>query len=165
MELLEQLLVTPFTTGELLASKAVVPILIAFSGDVDFPDFGVLVSGAADGQYSENLCRDGGLCTVHRWAGTCHFGLQQNHAAGTFDCVCDARSDGIAFGAFTPVDNMPDWIQTITWADPLRFALLSVRRIYLADASWAHIAYTMIPTAAVAAVSLPFAYHYFKKRL
>lgn len=37
-------------------------------------------------------------------------------------------------GLFTPVDNMPDWIQTITWADPLRFALLSVRRIYLADA-------------------------------
>ena len=58
-------------------------------------------------------------------------------------------------GLFTPVDNMPDWIQAITWADPLRFALLSVRRIYLADASWAHIAYTMIPTAAVAAVSLP----------
>ena len=95
----EQLLVTPFTTGELLASKAVDSDR-HFSGDVDFPDFGVLVSGAADGQYSENLCRDGGLCTVHRWAGTCHFGLQQNHAAGTFDCVCDARSDGIAFGAF-----------------------------------------------------------------
>ena len=68
-------------------------------------------------------------------------------------------------GLFSPVDNMPDWIQAITWADPLRFALLSVRRIYLADASWIHIAKTMIPTAAVAAVSLPLAYHYFKKRL
>ena len=68
-------------------------------------------------------------------------------------------------GLFTPVDNMPAWVQAITWADPLRFALLSVRRIYLADASWLHIAQTMIPTAAVAAVTLPFAYHYFKKRL
>lgn len=140
----EQLLVTPFTTGELLASKAVVPLMgsiLKIYAVMAVFVLSIVGLGLAISAYSKTM--------------------QQGLLIAFVTLVPMVLLSGL----FTPVDNMPDWIQTITWADPLRFALLSVRRIYLADASWAHIAYTMIPTAAVAAVSLPFAYHYFKKRL
>lgn len=162
----EQLLVTPFTTGELLASKAVVPILIGiFQGTLIFLIsvfwFQVPLMGSILKIYAVMavfvLSIVGLGLAISAYSKT----MQQGLLIAFVTLVPMVLLSGL----FTPVDNMPDWIQAITWADPLRFALLSVRRIYLADASWAHIAYTMIPTAAVAAVSLPFAYHYFKKRL
>ena len=54
-------------------------------------------------------------------------------------------------GLFTPVANMPEWLQLLTYADPLRFALAAVRRIYLADAGYEEILLTMWPAIVVAA--------------
>lgn len=162
----EQLLVTPFTTGELLASKAVVPILIGiFQGTLIFLIsvfwFEVPLMGSILKIYAVMavfvLAVVGLGLAISAYSKT----MQQGLLIAFVTLVPMVLLSGL----FTPVDNMPAWVQAITWADPLRFALLSVRRIYLADASWLHIAQTMIPTAAVAAVTLPFAYHYFKKRL
>lgn len=162
----EQLLVTPFTTGELLASKAVVPILIGiFQGTLIFLIsvfwFEVPLMGSVLKIYAVMavfvLAVVGLGLAISAYSKT----MQQGLLIAFVTLVPMVLLSGL----FTPVDNMPAWVQAITWADPLRFALLSVRRIYLADASWLHIAQTMIPTAAVAAVTLPFAYHYFKKRL
>ena len=162
----EQLLVTPFMTGELLASKAVVPILIGiFQGTLIFLIsvfwFEVPLMGSILKIYAVMavfvLAVVGLGLAISAYSKT----MQQGLLIAFVTLVPMVLLSGL----FTPVDNMPAWVQAITWADPLRFALLSVRRIYLADASWLHIAQTMIPTAAVAAVTLPFAYHYFKKRL
>lgn len=68
-------------------------------------------------------------------------------------------------GLFTPVANMPEWLQLLTYADPLRFALAAVRRIYLADAGYEEILLTMWPAIVVAAVTLPLARYYFGKRI
>ncbi len=68
-------------------------------------------------------------------------------------------------GLFTPVENMPEWIQTLTWIDPLRFGLVAVRRIYLAGISWSDVALTLWPAAAVACVTLPAAYIFCTRRL
>lgn len=162
----EQLLVTPFTTGELLASKALVPILIGiFQGTLIFLIavfwFNVPLVGSIAKIYA--------VMTIFVLAvvglGLAISAYSKTMQQGLLIAFVALVPMVLLSGLFSPVDNMPDWIQAITWADPLRFALLSVRRIYLADASWIHIAKTMIPTAAVAAVSLPLAYHYFKKRL
>ncbi len=68
-------------------------------------------------------------------------------------------------GLFTPVENMPEWIQTLTWIDPLRFGLVAVRRIYLGGISWSDVALTLWPAAAVACVTLPAAYIFCTRRL
>lgn len=162
----EQLLVTPFTTGELLASKALVPILIGiFQGTLIF----LIAVFWFDVPLVGSIAKIYAVMTIFVlavvWLGLAISAYSKTMQQGLLIAFVALVPMVLLSGLFSPVDNMPDWIQAITWADPLRFALLSVRRIYLADASWIHIAKTMIPTAAVAAVSLPLAYHYFKKRL
>lgn len=162
----EQLLVTPFTTGELLASKALVPILIGiFQGTLIF----LIAVLWFDVPLVGSIAKIYAVMTIFVLAvvglGLAISAYSKTMQQGLLIAFVALVPMVLLSGLFSPVDNMPDWIQAITWADPLRFALLSVRRIYLADASWIHIAKTMIPTAAVAAVSLPLAYHYFKKRL
>ncbi len=162
----EQLLVTPFTTGELLASKALIPIAIGiFQGTLIFLIalfwFEVPLRGSVIKIYAVLfvfvLSVVGMGLSISAYSKT----MQQGLLIAFVNLVPMVLLSGL----FTPVRNMPDWVQAITWADPLRFALVSVRRIYLADASWAHLFVTMIPTALAAAVTLPLAYHYFKKRL
>lgn len=162
----EQLLVTPFTTGELLAFKALVPILIGiFQGTLIF----LIAVFWFDVPLVGSIAKIYAVMTIFVLAvvglGLAISAYSKTMQQGLLIAFVALVPMVLLSGLFSPVDNMPDWIQAITWADPLRFALLSVRRIYLADASWIHIAKTMIPTAAVAAVSLPLAYHYFKKRL
>lgn len=162
----EQLLVTPFTTGELLASKALVPILIGiFQGTLIF----LIAVFWFDVPLVGSIAKIYAVMTIFVLAvvglGLAISAYSKTMQQGLLIAFVALVPMVLLSGLFSPVDNMPDWIQAITWADPLRFALLSVRCIYLADASWIHIAKTMIPTAAVAAVSLPLAYHYFKKRL
>ena len=68
-------------------------------------------------------------------------------------------------GLFAPVENMPEWIQMLTYLDPLRFTLSAVRRIYLAGAPLSAVLPSMWPVIAMTALSLPAAYYFFKKRL
>lgn len=162
----EQLLVTPFTTGELLFSKALIPVLIGiFQGTLIFlitlfwfevPLYGSVVKIYAV-MFVFVLAVVGLGLAISAYSKT----MQQGLLIAFVVLVPMVLLSGL----FTPVSNMPDWVRAITWADPLRFALLSVRRVYLADASWQHVAWTLLPMAAVAFVSLPLAYHYFKKRL
>lgn len=162
----EQLLVTPFSIGELLFSKALIPVLIGiFQGTLIFlitlfwfevPLYGSVVKIYAV-MFVFVLAVVGLGLAISAYSKT----MQQGLLIAFVVLVPMVLLSGL----FTPVSNMPDWVRAITWADPLRFALLSVRRVYLADASWQHVAWTLLPTVAVAVVSLPLAYHYFKKRL
>jgi len=34
-------------------------------------------------------------------------------------------------GFFIPIENMPDWVQVITYANPLRYFMVIIREIYL----------------------------------
>lgn len=162
----EQLLVTPFTTGELLASKALIPIAIGiFQGTLIFLIalfwFEVPLRGSVIKIYAVLFVFVLSVVGMGLSISAYSKMMQQGLLIAFVNLVPMVLLSGL----FTPVRNMPDWVQAITWADPLRFALVSVRRIYLADASWAHLFVTMIPTALAAAVTLPLAYHYFKKRL
>lgn len=60
-------------------------------------------------------------------------------------------------GLVTPVDNMPAFLQAVTYADPMRFVIDAVRRIYLEGASLGEIAWDFVPMLAVAAVTMPLA--------
>ena len=68
-------------------------------------------------------------------------------------------------GLVTPVRNMPEALQIATHANPLRFAVDLVRRVYLEGAGLGDVAVNFIPMMVVAAVTLPLAAWLFRNRL
>jgi ABC-2 type transport system permease protein len=68
-------------------------------------------------------------------------------------------------GLLTPVRNMPLALQIATYANPLRFGIDLVRRVYLEGAGLPEIGFDFIPLLAIAAVTLPLAAWLFRNRL
>jgi ABC-2 type transport system permease protein len=68
-------------------------------------------------------------------------------------------------GLLTPVRNMPEVLQILTYANPLRFAIDMVRRIYLEGAGFKDIAFDFVPMLVMAVVTLPLAAWLFRNRL
>lgn len=68
-------------------------------------------------------------------------------------------------GLITPIANMPKALQVLTYADPLRFAIDLVRRVYLEGAGWSDVYRDFWPMLAVALVTLPVAAWLFRNRL
>lgn len=68
-------------------------------------------------------------------------------------------------GLLTPVRNMPGILQVATYANPLRFGMDLVRRVYLEGAGLHEVAWDFVPMLAVAAVTLPLAAWLFRNRL
>jgi ABC-2 type transport system permease protein len=68
-------------------------------------------------------------------------------------------------GLMAPVGNMPHVLQIATYANPLRFGMDLVRRVYLEGAGLHEVAFDFVPLLCVAAVTLPFAAWLFRNRL
>ena len=58
-------------------------------------------------------------------------------------------------GMLTPVRNMPEVLQIATYANPLRFGVDLVRRVYLEGAVFGDIAFDFLPLIVLSAVTLP----------
>lgn len=68
-------------------------------------------------------------------------------------------------GLITPIHNMPRILQIATYANPLRFGMSIVRRVYLEGAGLGDIALDFIPLLVMAAITLPLAAWLFRNRL
>ncbi|MDS9469448.1 ABC transporter permease [Paracoccus sp. MBLB3053] len=68
-------------------------------------------------------------------------------------------------GLLTPIANMPEILQIATHANPLRFGVDLVRRVYLEGAGLSDVAPDFLPLAAIALVTLPLAAWLFRNRL
>lgn len=68
-------------------------------------------------------------------------------------------------GLATPVRNMPQALQIATYINPLRFAIVLVRRVYLEGASLMQVWANFIPFFAIALITLPLAAWLFRHRL
>jgi ABC-2 type transport system permease protein len=67
-------------------------------------------------------------------------------------------------GMMFPVDNMPHWVQYLTWLDPLRHFLIIVRGIFLRGAGWTIIWPQLLVLALMGGSVLAFATKRFHKR-
>ncbi len=162
----EQLLVAPFTTGELLFSKALIPIVIGLFQStliflIDVFWFDIALQGSIFKIYTVLMIFIVSVVSLGLAISAYSKTMQQGLLIAFVMMVPMVLLSGL----FTPVENMPKWIEILTYVDPLRFALSAVRRIYLADAGWTETLLTLWPTIVMACVSLPLAYHYFKKRV
>ena len=70
----------------------------------------------------------------------------------------------ILSGFTTPIENMPDWLQTATVANPARYAVAGCRAVFLEAAGVADVARYLLPMAVVAAVCLTSAGWLFRHR-
>ncbi|MCJ2177767.1 ABC transporter permease [Novosphingobium album (ex Hu et al. 2023)] len=68
-------------------------------------------------------------------------------------------------GLVTPIRNMPEVLQILTYANPLRFGVDLVRRVYLEGAGLFDIAFDFVPMLVVASVTMPLAAWLFRNRL
>ena len=162
----EQLLVSPYTTLELLTAKSIVPILIGLFQStliflVDLFWFDIPMGGSVIAMYAVLFLFTLSVVGL----GLAVSAYSQTMQQGLLIVFVFLVPMVLLSGLFAPVENMPGWIQVLTYADPLRFTLSAVRQIYLAGASFMTVLPTMIPVIVMSAVTLPVAFYFFKKRL
>jgi ABC-2 type transport system permease protein len=162
----DQLLVTPLGPAEIMVGKAVPPVLIGLLQST-------LVLAVAALWFRIPMA--GSLLTLY--AGLAIFTTASVGIGLSISALSSSMQQAMLYtfvlvmpmmllsGLTTPVANMPDVLQLATWANPLRFAIDLVRRVYLEGASLAAVSGDLVPMLFVAAVTLPLAAWLFRNRL
>ncbi|MEY2631989.1 MAG: hypothetical protein RIR00_643 [Pseudomonadota bacterium] len=162
----DQLLVTPLRPGEILLGKALPGFLIGMlqgtlilllatqwfrvplQGSVPTLYLGLalfLLSGVGMGLLISSLAL-----------------TQQQGLLGAFLFMVPAV---ILSGFATPIANMPAWVQGITLADPLRYFLIVLRKVFLEGAGFGLLWPQLWPMALIGALSLTLASVMFRRRM
>jgi len=161
----DQLLVAPFRPVEILVGKALPPLVFGLFD-------ALLLSGAAvfllkipfHGTVSALVI----ILTVFMVA-VVGVGLfvsslsttMQQALLGSFVFIMPA----VILGGFTtPIENMPGWLQTATYINPLRYVVYGLRQIFLAGGDLDSILPQIWPMACIAALTLPLAGWMFRRR-
>jgi ABC-2 type transport system permease protein len=146
---LEQLMVTPIRKYQLLFGKILPFLILTFIelGIVMF--FGELIfSVEVRGSY----LLLGGLSFMFLFT-TLGLGIFISTITGTQQQAMFVSWFFMVFmimisGFFIPIDNMPGFIQKLTYINPMRYYLFIVRDIIQKDASWIHLLKDAIPMTA-----------------
>ncbi|WP_338770808.1 ABC transporter permease [Massilia sp. METH4] len=162
----DQLLVTPMTPAEIMVGKALPPICIGLLQStlillVTRFWFGVPMAGSAWQLYAA-LALFTVACVGIGLSISAVAANMQQAMLYTFVLVMPMM---LLSGLTTPVRNMPELLQVLTWANPLRFGIDMVQRIYLEGVGLAVVWRDTIPLIVIAALALPLAAWLFRNRL
>ncbi len=162
----DQLLVSPLLPIEIMIGKAVPAIIFsAFEGTA------ILVLGMLI--YQVPFVGSFPLLYAALFVFICSivgFGLfisslvhnQQQAVLGAFVFM----SPSVLLSGFaTPIENMPDWLQPVTYLNPLRYMLVILRGIFLKDIPAAIVWSNTWPLILIATATLSGATWFFRKRL
>ena len=162
----DQLLVSPYRPFEILLAKATPPIVIGIAQTFivvlfavfwfDIPMRGMMIP-LYFGIFIFTLSTVGTGLAISSISQT----MQQ---AMIFSFVLIVPMV-ILSGLVTPVYNMPEILQILTYADPLRFAVEYVHGVYLENLSISELWGQIIPMLITAVVTLPFAAFFFRRSL
>ena len=73
---------------------------------------------------------------------------------------------GVTLSGFaTPIENMPEWVQTLTLANPLRHFMFLVRSLFLKDLPFEVALLHTIPMILIGACTLFFAFWFFRRKI
>jgi ABC-2 type transport system permease protein len=162
----DQLLVTPLTPVQILIGKALPAMLVGLVQStlillVILLWFRIPMQGSPWVLYAGLIIFDGAVVGLGLSISALSVNMQQAMLY-TFFVVMPLV---LLSGLITPVQNMPEALQVITYANPLRFGLDFVRRVYLEAAGFSQIAPDFVPLLAMAAITLPLATWLFRNRL
>ncbi|AJI94023.1 ABC transporter permease [Yersinia ruckeri] len=163
---LDQLLVSPLTTWQIFIGKAVPALIVAtcqasivlligiFFYQIPFAGSLVLFYGTML-IYGLSLVGFGllisSLCST-----------QQQAFIGVFVFMMPAI---LLSGYVSPVENMPMWLQNITWINPIRHFTDITKQIYLKDASFDIIWHSLWPLLVITATTGSAAYAMFRRKI
>lgn len=162
----DQLMVSPLRTHEILIGKVIPPILIGLLHITLFIlaavwIFGIPLRGSLIALYAAAffylISLVGFGLFISAMAAT-----QQQAILGAFLFLAPAM---LLSGFATPIANMPEWLQALTYVNPLRYFLVIVRGVFLKDIPLAEIIAETVPLALIACVTLPTAGWLFRRRL
>jgi ABC-2 type transport system permease protein len=162
----DQLLVTPFSPMEIMVGKVIPIVAIGLLQSTIV----LLVS-----LYWFKVPLAGSLVTLY--TGLTLFTIASVGLGLAISAVCTTMQQAMLYtfmlvmplimlsGLATPVRNMPEFLQIITLANPLRFAIDLMRRVYLEGADLLMVGHDLIPLLIMSTVTLPFAAWLFRNRL
>jgi ABC-2 type transport system permease protein len=162
----DQLLVTPLRPAEIMVGKAVPPILIGLVQStivllIAMFWFGIPFAGSLFTLYVSLL-----IFTIASvgigLAISAYSANMQQAMLFTFVLLMPMM---LLSGLASPVKNMPEILQTITLANPLRHAIELVHRVYLEGAGFVTIFNDLWPLAVIGSITLPTAAWLFRNRL
>jgi ABC-2 type transport system permease protein len=151
----EQLLVSPLTSLEILAGKAVSALLIAVAETsiimlTAMFVLGVPMEGSMLLLYGAMIVYLLAIIGIGLFISSLS-STQQQAIIGTFMFLAPAI---LLSGYATPVSNMPDWLQTLTLGNPVRHFVVIAKGAFLKDLPVDVIAAHLWPLALIAAVTL-----------
>ena len=162
----DQLLVTPYTPLEIMLGKAIPPTLIGLAQAslvllMALFWFRIPMAGSLLDLYGGLAVFTIACVGLGMSISAISLNMQQAMLY-TFVLIMPLT---LLSGLATPVRNMPEFLQVVTYANPLRFGIDLIQRIYLEGASLASVSFNLIPMLVVAAVTLPLASWLFRHRL
>ncbi|VTU24048.1 Inner membrane transport permease YbhR [Variovorax sp. PBL-H6] len=162
----DQLLVTPLTPTEIMIGKAVPPVLIGLVQStivlgVTLLWFKVPMAGSLLTLYAGLACFTIASVGIGLSISAVSANMQQAMLY-TFVLIMPLM---LLSGLTTPVRNMPEALQIATLANPLRFAIDLVQRVYLEGVGLLTVWHNLIPLVVIAAITLPLAAWLFRNRL
>ena len=162
----DQLLVTPLSPAEILIGKAVIPVVVGiFQATLVF----LICRNVFSIPFAGNL--------MSLYAVLLVFTLSISGLGLSISAISNSMQQVMVYcfvlilpmvllsGFATPVANMPEVLQILTYADPLRFALDSLRRIYLEGCPISDVAINFVPMMILAAITLPLAAYLFRNKI
>ena len=152
----DQLLVTPLSPAEILLGKAVPPMLIGLvQSTILFCIarfwFQIPFAGSLLTLYLALILFIFSLIGVGLMISAISESMQQVMVYLMVLMMPMVLLSGLA----TPIINMPELLQYVTCADPLRFAVDAVRRIYLEGAAAGDLWGDFVPMLLISAITLP----------
>jgi ABC-2 type transport system permease protein len=162
----DQLLVTPLTPTDIMIGKAIPPILIGLTQSTLI----LLVT-----RFWFQVPMAGSLLTIY--AGLLMFTIASVGIGLSISALSANMQQAMLYtfvlimpmmllsGLTTPVRNMPEILQILTMANPLRFAIELVQRVYLEGVGLLTVWHNLIPLLIIAAITLPLATWLFRNRL
>lgn len=162
----EQLLVAPLHPLEILVGKAVPALLVAMLEGTLIVVVGVFLlrvpfNGSLALLFGSMAVFLGAIIGVGLFVSSLSM-TQQQAVLGAFIFMVPAV---ILSGFASPLENMPEWLQTLSYGNPLRYFMQIVRGVFLKDISPAVVWSLTWPMAVIAMVTLPAASWLFKKRM
>ncbi len=162
----DQLLVSPLTPGMIMLGKAAPALLVSIVQGTVILLGGVFAYGIP---FRGSLLFLYGSMVFYITA-LCGFGLlissicatQQQAFLGVFSFMMPAV---LLSGFASPIDNMPQWLQTLNWINPLPHFIAIVKGLFLKDIPLSVVLSNLWPLLVIAAVTLTGANLVFRRRL
>ncbi|KYQ70921.1 antibiotic ABC transporter permease [Acinetobacter pragensis] len=162
----DQLLVTPYTPMHIMIGKALPPIFVGLLQStiillIILFWFQIPMNGSLGLLYFGLLSFNIAVVGVGLSISAISLNMQQA-MLWTFLLIMPLM---LLSGLLTPVQNMPEILQILTYINPLRFGIDLVQRVYLEGAHFSQVKYDFVPMLVLALVTLPLAAWLFRNRL